>query len=77
MRGNWWRSKNFSLHKPGEIDAELYNTNFEGNGFKYLIKAMSTMLKNNSIDSMGVFEDESLKIVEILEQVKKTDDNTL
>ena len=77
MRGNWWRSKNFSLHKPGEIDAELYNTNFEGNGFKYLIKAMSTMLKNNSIDSMGVFKDESLKIVEILEQVKKTDDNTL
>ena len=77
MRGKWWRSKNFSLHKPGEIDAELYNTNFEGNGFKYLIKAMSTMLKNNSIDSMGVFKDESLKIVEILEQVKKTDDNTL
>ncbi|WP_292776921.1 Gfo/Idh/MocA family oxidoreductase [Methanobrevibacter sp.] len=72
MRGNWWRSKNFSLHKPGEVDAELYNTNFEGNGFKYLIKAMSTMLKNNRIESMGVFEDESIKIVEILEKVKNT-----
>ena len=77
MRGNWWRSKNFSLHKPGEIDAELYNTNFEGNGFKYLIKAMSNMLNNNSIDSMGVFEDESIRIVEILEKVKRTDDNTI
>jgi len=73
MRGNWWRSKNFSLHKPGIADAELYNTNFEGNGFKYLIKAMSTMLNNNRIDSMGVFEDESLKIVEILEEVKNTE----
>ncbi len=73
MRGNWWRSKNFSLHKPGISDAELYNTNFEGNGFKYLIKAMSTMLNNNRIDSMGVFEDESLKIVEILEEVKNTE----
>ena len=77
MRGNWWRSKNFSLLKPGEIDAELYNTNFEGNGFKYLIKAMSNMLNNNSIDSMGVFEDESIRIVEILEKVKRTDDNTI
>ena len=77
MKENWWRSKNFSLHKPGEIDAELYNTNFEGNGFKYLIKAMSNMLNNNSIDSMGVFEDESIRIVEILEKVKRTDDNTI
>lgn len=77
MRGNWWRSKNFSLHKPGESEAEVYNTNFEGNGFKYLIKAMSNMLENDSIDSMGVFEDESIKIVEIIEQAKRTDDNTV
>ena len=34
---------------------------------------MSTMLKNNRIDSMGVFEDESVKIVEILEEVKNTE----
>ncbi|MCQ2737694.1 MAG: Gfo/Idh/MocA family oxidoreductase [archaeon] len=69
MKDDWWRSKIFELHKPGTSDVELYNTNFEGNGFKYLIKAMSTMLNNNRIDSMGVFEDESLKIVEILEKI--------
>ena len=74
MKGDWWRSKKFKIYKPGKTEAELYNTNFEGNGFKYLIKAMSVMLENNKIDSMGVFEDESLKIVEILEQVDKTED---
>ena len=72
MKENWWRSKSFSIHKPGESEAEIYNTNFEGNGFRYLIKAMSTMLKNNRIESMGVFEDESLKIVEILEEIEKS-----
>ena len=29
------------------------------------------MLNNHKIKSMGVFEDESIKIVEILEQVSK------
>ena len=72
MKENWWRSKSFSIHKPGESEAEIYNTNFEGNGFRYLIKAMSTMLKNNRIESMGVFEDESVKIVEILEEIEKS-----
>ena len=33
---------------------------------------MSTMLKNARIESMGVFEDESIKIVEILEEIEKT-----
>ncbi len=71
MKGDWWRSKNFELHTPGSKDMQLYNTNFEGNGFKYLLKAMSTMLSNNNITSMGVFEDETIKIVEILDQVNK------
>ena len=72
MKENWWRSKSFRIYKPGESDAELYNTNFEGNGFKYLIKSMSDMLNNHRIESMGVFEDESIKIVEILEEIEKT-----
>lgn len=70
MKDSWWRAKKFELYTPGSSEVQLFNTNFEGNGYKYLIKAMSTMLANNRIESMGVFEDESLKIVEILEKVK-------
>ena len=54
-------------------DVELYNTNFEGNGFKYLIRAMSRMLSSNRFDSRSIFEDESFNIVKILEQVKKAE----
>ena len=69
MKGDWWRGKNFELYTPDTNDVQIYNTNFEGNGFKYLLKAMLTMLSNNDIKSMGVFKDESIKIIEILEQV--------
>ncbi len=72
MKGDWWRSKSFELHTPGSKDVQLYNTNFEGNGFKYLIREMSRMLSDNRINSKSIFEEESLKIVEILEEVKKS-----
>ena len=73
MKGDWWRSKSFELHTPGSSDVQLYTTNFEGNGFKYLIRELSSMLSNNRINSKSIFEEESLKIVEILEDVKKAE----
>ena len=73
MKGDWWRSKSFELHTPGSSDVQLYTTNFEGNGFKYLIRELSSMLSNNRINSKSIFEEESLKIVEILEDVKKSE----
>lgn len=74
MKGDWWRAKNFELHNTETTEVQIFNTNFEGNGFKYLLKAISTMINNKRIEPMGVFEDESLKIVEILEQIKTGND---
>lgn len=71
MKGDWWRSKSFELHTPGSSDVQLFNTNFEGNGFKYLIREMSRMLSNNRVDSKSIFEEESLKIAEILEHIRR------
>ncbi|MBE6507831.1 MAG: glycerol-3-phosphate cytidyltransferase [Methanobrevibacter sp.] len=73
MRGDWWRCKSFELHTPGSNDVQLFNTNFEGNGFKYLVKAMSTMLENGRVDTKSITKSELIKIVEILENLKKTD----
>ena len=73
MKGDWWRSKTFELHTPNSKDVQIFNTNFEGNGFKYLIKTMSHMLLNNSIKSKSIFEDESLQMVEILEKIRNID----
>ena len=72
MKNEWWKSRNFEIHKPGSKDVQVFNTNFEGNGFKYLIREMSDLLSNNRIDSRRIFDDESLAIVEILEKIKKT-----
>lgn len=67
----WWRGNYFEMEKTIEDDIEVYNTNYNGNGFKYLLKAISTMLENERIDSMGVFRDETIKITEIMEAVSR------
>jgi predicted dehydrogenase len=72
MKGDWWRSRSFELHTPGSSEVQLYSTNFEGNGFKYLIREVSRMLSNNRVDSKSIFEEESIKIVEILEELKES-----
>ena len=70
MKGDWWRSKSFELHVPKSNEVQIFNTNFEGNGFKYLLRELSLMLSNNRMNTKAIFEDELLEIVKILEQVK-------
>lgn len=71
MTGDWWKCKRFEIHKPGLSDVEVFNTNFEGDGFKYLIKEMSRMLSTNRINTKSILEEESMKMVEILEEINK------
>ena len=73
MKNEWWKSRNFEIHTPYSTDVQVFNTNFEGNGFKYLIREMSNLLANDRIDSRRIFEDESLTIISILEKIKKAD----
>lgn len=67
---DWWRCKAFEIAKPGQQDTDKYTTNYQGNGYKYLLKAIATMFSKNKIDSTGIFVDESIAIAEILEKVK-------
>jgi len=71
MFGDWWKCKHFEIHKPGLNDVEVFNTNFEGDGFKYLIKELSRMLATNRINTKAILEEESLKIVEIFNEIDK------
>ena len=71
INGNWWRGSYFELDDPEADEVEIFNTNYHGNGFKYLLKAMADMLANGRIDTMGLFQDEALKIIEIVEKVKE------
>lgn len=69
MGERWWKGSYFELDDPDKDDIEIYNTNYQGNGFKYLLKAVSTMLANNRIEPMGLFHEESRDIVRIAEMI--------
>ena len=71
MFDDWWKCKRFEIHKPGLSDAEVFNTNFEGDGFKYLIKELSRMLANGRINTKTILEEESLKMVEIFNEISR------
>lgn len=71
LKNNWWKANYFELEKVGSNTPEFYNMNFEGNGFKFLLKHMYNMLKNGKIESLGLKTDESVKIIEILEKIEK------
>lgn len=71
MFGDWWKCKQFEVHKPSLSDVEVFTTNFEGDGFKYLIKELSRMLATNRINTKAISEEESLKIVEIFNEINK------
>ena len=73
MDGDWWKSKRFEIHKPGLSDVQVFNTNFEGDGFKYLIKELSRMLSTDRIKTKAILEEESLKIVEIFNEINNVE----
>ena len=69
MKDNWWKSNYFELEETDATEIKIYNMNFEGNGFRFLLRAMLTMFRNKKTESMGLFPDESIKIAEILEHI--------
>lgn len=66
---HWWKSDYFELEKVDGSQPEIYNMNFEGNGFAFLLKDMLTMFSNGKTESKGLFPEESLAIVEILSKI--------
>jgi predicted dehydrogenase len=71
MEGDWWKSKRFEIHTPGLRDVQVFSTNFDGDGFKYLIKELSRMLATNRINTKTILNDESLKMVEIFKEISE------
>lgn len=66
----WWRGSSFELNRLENDLPESYITNYQGNGFKYLIKAMAMMIESGRHESMGLFEDEALAIASIIEEIE-------
>lgn len=69
LKDNWWRCSYFELERPENLEPEIYNMNFSGNGFKYLLREMRVMFNNKKTESMGIFPEESIIISDIMEHV--------
>lgn len=68
---NWWKSDYFELERVDGSAPQIYNMNFDGNGFAFLLKDMLTMFSNGRTESKGLFPEESLAIVDILSKIHK------
>lgn len=68
-RGNWWRGDYFEIEKPDQDELEIYNTNYTGNGFKYLLKDLYNMLENGRREYLGGFREQK-KMAEIIDEIK-------
>lgn len=66
---DWWRVGYFKAKTCDKISATRYTSNFDGNGFRYLIRAMQQILKqeNNAGDTtQGISAEESTAIHNII-----------
>lgn len=69
MPTHWWKAGYFKT-KLYDIDyVRRYCTNFEGNGFKYLIQTMIQMIKENQFESQRLSSEDSIRIVKIINQI--------
>lgn len=69
-RGNWWRGSYFEVEKPGQDELEIYNTNYAGNGFKYLLRDLYIMLENHRRKHLGG-KKEQVKMAEIIGMIRE------
>lgn len=66
---NWWRADAFELLPVGEDIGKLFHVNYDGNGFKFIIKDMAIMM-NEHRNKYGLMKDElDLKITELLQNI--------
>lgn len=66
---NWWKAAyvEVSLYKEDYI--RRYCTNFEGNGFRYLIQVMLQMIKEHELESQRLSPDDSIAIMKVLSEI--------
>ncbi|MDE6952248.1 MAG: adenylyltransferase/cytidyltransferase family protein [Erysipelotrichales bacterium] len=66
---NWWKAAyvEVSLYKENYI--QRYCTNFEGNGFRYLIQVMLQMIKEKELESQRLSSTDSTTILHIMNKI--------
>ena len=66
---NWWRADSFEMIGINDIVPQKYIVNYDGNGFKFLIKDISIMLGDGRTDYRLLSKEEDVAVTKILQSI--------
>lgn len=69
LGNNWWRADSFELLPVEEEEKKVFRVNYDGNGFKFLIKDMAIMMKEGRTEYRLMNRNLDLKITELLQEI--------
>ncbi len=69
MEDNWWRADSFSMY-PTDGEPKAFRMNYDGNGFKFIIKDMALMMNDGRLEYRLMNRDLDLATTSILQEIK-------
>ena len=67
---DWWRMGYFKYKNADDPRTKHYSSNFEGNGFRYLVQSFMQEIRSNRSDAARITEEESAVILKVLNEIK-------
>lgn len=68
VKNDWWNTGYFEVKYYNEKFVKKYSYNFEGTGFRYILQELLIMLRDKRNECTRLFREESLAIVDIMNQ---------
>lgn len=66
---DWWRMGYFKYKNADDPRTKHYSSNFEGNGFRYLVQSFLQEIRSDSSDAARITEEESEVILKVLNKI--------
>lgn len=66
---DWWRIGYFKIKRNEENAFKRYSFNLDGNGFRYLIQALLSLIRSERTDSLRLMASESEAIIKLLSEI--------
>lgn len=67
---DWWRMGYFKYKNLDDPRTKHYSSNFEGNGFRYLVQSFLQEIRSKNADTYRITPDEGDAILKILNEIK-------
>lgn len=75
--GDWWQTGYFKMKSTADDNRfKRYSSNFEGNGFRYIIQSLLSMIEDERIWTTRVLPEEQIKVARVLKDVEQANRGT-